>query len=104
MKYFFPFRLPKELSTVWPKDALNAFSSEDQIYREIQTAIANVYGIRGTSHKPFMVIECMINTIIKRFEEPISNCVTLVINELKMAAEKFTDCVSNLSICHNVRF
>lgn len=97
--YYLYSSLPFEFSEI---DLAKNDSAKNQMLIEIETAISNMYGIRSFVSTPYMVFERFIRIQIEMLRQPITICIDMVIEELKMAIQSHTQCVSIIlcSFCY----
>lgn len=77
-----------------PKDILKITLKSDQMRRDINFAVHNIYGYRTVVTEPFMVVEHFVKEETERLKQPVLKCIDAVIKELRSAVRLCTQHVS----------
>ncbi|XP_055296155.1 dynamin-like isoform X2 [Sitodiplosis mosellana] len=78
-----------------PRDISQISLDSDQMRREINFAVSNIYGYRGVLFEPYMVFEDIVKKQIERLKEPVLKCIELVVGELTSAVRFCTQHIAN---------
>lgn len=79
-----------------PSDILEIALDEDQMRKEINIAISNIYGYRPVLFEPYMVFENIVKDEIERMKAPVLKCIDSVVGELTSAVRISTQHVSDV--------
>ncbi|TKR80265.1 hypothetical protein L596_014365 [Steinernema carpocapsae] len=87
-------RIHRIFNERFPFEIVKMTVDEKELRREIQFAIRNAQGIRGSIFTPNEAFEIIVKKQIGRLREPALKCVDLVINEVACSVREAAECAS----------
>lgn len=77
-----------------PQNISQITHDKNEMRREINFAIRNIFGTRVIMFTPYMVFEAIVGAQISKLQAPILECVNMVTEELTTAVRTCTQHVS----------